>query len=391
MDGTTSQLDSIVVQGRGSALRRPRARVLINGEELPGLKAANVRKNNYFHADTFDMTFALWFVGAKGPSWWLAQDKVDVEVQMGREPEEGEIAWRTVLKGKVDDIDMTWGGGMMSLKGRDKTALMIDAKTREAFHNKTASEIVTTLAARHGLTADVTATTTRAGTYYERDHVSVNNGEFSRAQTEWDTITYLARQEGFDAWVSGDTLYFKPLSEDRSEAFVITLAEPERSGQMTVSAQSNVKNFSLTRNLALAKDIKVIVRSWNSGHGKRYEAKTESKKPARGRNATSGGGSGDEVTEYHYTFPNLTQAEAQVRANKLHEQISRQQWTIEFELPGTLGLDPRQKVTIQGVERAQDELYYVDSVDLGMDATGGWTMQVRAKNTPEPNGEASPQ
>ena len=376
--------------GRGPALRRPRARVLIGGQELSSLKSAAVKKNNYFHADTFDVSFALWGTGGKGHDWWLDQESIDVEVQMGRQPEEGEIAWRTVLKGKVDDIRLDWSAGTLTLTGRDKTALFLDNKTREAFVNKSASEIVTELAGRHGMTADVTATTTRAGTYYERDHVSLNNGQFSRAQSEWDTITFLARQEGFDAWVDGDTINFHPLSEDRGEAFAINIKEPQVIDGVAIASAVNVVGLTVSRNLALAKDIRVVVRSWNSSHAKRYEAKTESRKPARGRNATSGGGEGDDVAEYFYTFPNLTQAEAQVRANRIHQQLSRQQWVLEFELPGTLGVDPRKKVVVNTAGRLSEQLYYVDTVDLRLDNQGGWQTVVRAKNTPEPNGEAAP-
>ena len=98
----------------------------------------------------------------------------------------------------------------VEIDGRDLTARLLDARTQETFSNQTASQIAETLAARHGLTPNVTATQTLAGRYYAADHDRLTLGQFSRATTEWDLLTFLAAREGFEAYVSGQTLTFAP-------------------------------------------------------------------------------------------------------------------------------------------------------------------------------------
>ena len=100
----------------------------------------------------------------------------------------------------------------VEVDGRDLTARLLDARTQETFSNQTASEIAETLAGRHGLTPNVTATSTLAGRYYEAEHDRITLGQFSRATTEWDLLTYLAAREGFEAYISGQTLTFAPLA-----------------------------------------------------------------------------------------------------------------------------------------------------------------------------------
>ncbi len=116
-------------------------------------------------------------------------------------------------RGRHDPIDVL--NRTVEIDGRDLTARLLDARTQETFSNQTASEIAETLAARHGLTADVTATTTLAGRYYATEHDRITLGQFSRATTEWDLLTFLAAREGFEAYVAGQTLTFAPARRRR--------------------------------------------------------------------------------------------------------------------------------------------------------------------------------
>jgi hypothetical protein len=112
--------------------------------------------------------------------------------------------------------------GTIHITGRDLTAKLIDTKTSENFLNQTSSQIAQTLAARHGLAAQVTATTTRVGTYYSQNHSGL-----SQERSEWDLLVELAAYEDFDVYVRGETLYFQPKPTDSGERYVIEWRQPD--------------------------------------------------------------------------------------------------------------------------------------------------------------------
>jgi phage protein D len=106
----------------------------------------------------------------------------------------------------VDNLDYDAEHGTINVDGRDLSAYLIASKVQETFQNQTSSQIAQTLAARHGLIADVTPTTTLVGRYYQIDHEQIGAGDFTRATTEWNLVFILAQYENFDVWVTGSTL-----------------------------------------------------------------------------------------------------------------------------------------------------------------------------------------
>ena len=58
---------------------------------------------------------------------------------------------------------------------------------------------------------------TLAGRYYSDEHDRITLGQFARATTEWDLLTFLAAREGFEVFVAGQRRYsFNPQSQDTS-------------------------------------------------------------------------------------------------------------------------------------------------------------------------------
>ena len=87
---------------------------------------------------------------------------------------------------------------------------MIDAYRQQDFVNQTASEVVSSIAQYHGLTPVVTATSGSVGRYYGDGFTRLSLGQFSRIRSDWDLVVELARENGFDVFVQGATLYFQP-------------------------------------------------------------------------------------------------------------------------------------------------------------------------------------
>ena len=175
-----------------------------------------VTNASHFTADTYRLQLAIaGLPGTFSPAYWAESqdDLVQLSVVM-------DGAEQQLITGQVDDAELDLVARTITLTGRDLSSRFLDSKTAEKFQNQTASQIATTLAARHGLTADVTPLTTKAGTYYEIDHAVL-----TREQTEWDLLVYLAEREGFDVWVTGTTLHFKP-SEAMDAPYLLVWSEP---------------------------------------------------------------------------------------------------------------------------------------------------------------------
>ena len=180
---------------------------MLDGSFLPGLMEADISNNAHFGAARFRLRLAMNGYTASQ----LLQPGLVLDVQMGVSGSP-----ISLIQGEVDSFSIDVLNGSVSLEGRDLTARLLDARTQETFSNQTASEIAETLAARHGLASNVTATKTLAGRYYGNEHDRLTLGQFSRSTTEWDLLTFLAAREGYEVFVTGQTLNFMPLDADDS-------------------------------------------------------------------------------------------------------------------------------------------------------------------------------
>jgi phage protein D len=269
----------------------------------------------------------------------------------------------SLILGKVDTVEIDALTGRLTLQGRDATAALIEARTQEAFANRTSSEIAALLAGRHGLTPDVAATTTPVGRYWQLEHDRITLDQFSRATTEWDLLVGLAAREEFDVWVSGATLHFQPAASKAANPMpAATLsASPNAPGGANVTA------LRLERALTLAGAIEVTVKSWHS----RLSAPCVE---------TATHGAGGEKRSYVYVAPNLTpDAAAKLAQSKLAEIVSHER-VVVADMPGELALAPRMAVAVAGTNSAFDQLYWIDEIERSFHWRRGFTQRVRARN-----------
>jgi phage protein D len=343
-------------------VRHPRLRILYNGKSIGGAIEAEVSNNNYYQADTFTAHFALNEDPNFGLSWWGAQDKILIDIQSSLD---GGQSWVSHLIGEIDHMSGAVENGVLSVEGRDLTARFIDNKTQEAFLNKTSSEVVQELASRRGLTADVTPTTTPVGRYYSADHDRISLGEFVRSTTEWNLLCSLAQHEQFDIWVTGTTVHFHPSTPLDSDPYVLVWSP--------TPATSNSMSIRLERSLTVAKDVVVAVRSWNSNRA------TEITKfaPSGARQAAIQSGKAQQFT---ITVPNLTPQQAQDLANRMREDITRNERILTFSAPADQTLTARMMVHLQGTSSSWDQAYYTDWVRRTLSLQRGFHMDVRCKN-----------
>lgn len=316
--------------------------VTIDGVPLPGVERLEVRHGGSFEAGRFRIEVAMaaspggaaWFAGLQG-------GQVSISVDAGVAGSGG----AALIVGQIDNVVMQFAHGSAVLSGRDLSARLIDAEVDETLSNMTASQIASAFAADAGLDANVTATTTRVGQYYELAHARTGLGLHSRHATRWDLLAALATIERFVLSVSGTTLNFT--------------APPAASAPMVLTFGQDLLTLACDRALALASP-KVTVRSWN---------------PKLKRTFSQSVGSKGGTTLIR---PNLTQSEVDRLAAAHQAELVAQAVLLRGSMPGEATMAPESAILLQGTGTAIDGSYVVRSVDRIADPLHGFLQRFEA-------------
>lgn len=352
-----------------SSVNAPRLRILAGTTPTEGAQSWKVTTTNNNQAAQFSAQIALLPGSAFSASWWSSQSQIRLTLQAGLANAQGDVAgWQTLLVGDCDTVDIEMGKGVVQLAGRDLTALLIDQKITETYQNQTASQVATQLANEVGLTPHIAPTTTLIGRYYRADHTNTAQGQFSEASTQWDLLTYLAGQEGFDMWVDGTTLNFQPPPKKPN---IVNL--PYSQGAIPEFAGTSL---SLHRALTLAKDVEVRVRSWDS-RGKRSFTVT-----VRGSIKTNAGAVVKLGPPQIYSFikPDLTHAQAEVFAQQKLVEISKHERVVTVSMPADLTTNVRDMARLNGTGTSFDQTYFIDTMERTMNVKFGFVQTLTLKN-----------
>ena len=355
---------------RPSEVRQVAFKVAVAGKPLPGVISMGANQNSHYQADTWKATFALNAPGGQTLDWWGSDALYGQTFVLSARMQPSDD-WTQLITGDADKVAINVPEGTVSCSGRDLTSRLIEARTQESFLNKTSSEVATTLAQRRGLTPVVTATTTLVSRYYQQDHDSVSHDQFSRSGTEWDLLSFLAQNEGFDLFVTGMELHFQPYA-DKPEQYAVTWDQVQRQG--------NLIGLTLDRSLTLAKGVIVVVRSWNSRQGRAF---TRTSPPGSGKGPVNAG----KAQRFAYTRPNLTEDQAQKLADSLRADITKHERTGSLRLPVELASTPRDQILLQGCDASWDQAYYIASIDRSFEQDG--TMQTIEFKNHSPQSQAS--
>lgn len=360
-----------------AGVRQPRGIVKVNGAVVPGWIEFEIDNNAFFHADTFRCRFAVSALPAEyGKAWWASQSEIFLELFIGFPPDVEAYSAADLdsfIYGQVDEVTYDPVGTFIELSGRDKTADFIDAKTYEQFVNNTASEIAELLAARHGLTPVVTNTSTKAGTYYQ-----LENRRIPLDRSEWDLLTWLAQEEGFSVYVKGRELHFEPQVQPDADQYALKWEDQAPDSEIAAPNFNGI-DIVCSRNLTLAKDIVVYVRSWNTKQKKGFTVKAQAShtKKAIGKGAEQASGA---AQIYSFVKPGLTREQAQAMANAKLKELSAHEMKISASLPGDNLLSLTTLVNLSGTGTAFDQTYYPDSIVRKISFTDGYHMRLSAKN-----------
>jgi Phage tail baseplate hub (GPD) len=356
--------------------RQPRGIVRLGGSPIAGWISCTVSNNSYYEADTFSVSFAVSRLPASNNAdWFSKQTEIFVEILAGfpSNPDSPDASQLTsLIYGRVDLIDYQPGSTILMISGRDLTAPFIDQKLTAEYQNQTASAIVQTLAKSHGIDSQVTSTTTKIGTYYRNEQVRMEAN-----RSEWDFIAWLAREEGFVAFLSPAIgLYFGPDPRTTSNPYVIQWKPPSASQGGPVS---NMTGLTFSRSLTVAKGITVTVRSPS------LTTKTPVVQSFPGPAKTIQAGKASPFGSVQSYFFNeragLTSVQAQQIAERRYKEIVSHAMKLEGQLPADVILGINTTIQVQGTGTAFDQLYFPRLITRRLGVDTGFAMEIEAQNT----------
>jgi len=373
-----------VKQPQSAVARAPRGIVQIalslGGQLVPvPFVDLEVNNNTFYAADTFRVHLPVSGLPATLTLEMLLATQPDIYVECWAGFPSDPTSYTTgglsrLIYGKADEVTWDMATNAMEISGRDLSSIFIDNKTEQKYPNLTSSQIVAKLAATAGLKANVVATGTKVGKYYDVDHVRLQDD-----RTQWDLLTYLAREEQYVVYVEGTTLNFIPQPKDSQTPYQFTYSPAPTLGG---SIGLNAENIKITHQKTLAKGVTVTVRSWNQNQSKTFTKK------ATASHVNSGlgkGGSGGSIKgspqNYSYTIANLTPDQAQQKANSLLAEISRHEIKAEIEGPADNALSRTDVIQITGTGTVVDtQVFHIASIVRTLSMADGYKWKVEAKN-----------
>ena len=259
----------------------------------------------------------------------------------------------------VDTIQVDPLQGTVGVEGRDLSSVMIDSYRQQDFVNQTASEIVATVALYHGLQPVVTPTTGNIGRYYSDGYTKLSLGQFSRLQSDWDLVVQLARQNEFDVFVEGKSIYFQPTSGDIIAPVPVSLWD--------------VQSARLERNLGITSSTVAKVLSWNSQNMAAYDSDSSA------GGAIANPGSTATSLPFLFSGSNYTSQQVTDAAQCYTAELKRLSTVLHLNMPWDLSLSPRATILLNGSDSCFDTFYRIDSVERHFSSTSGSTQSVRAE------------
>lgn len=342
-------------------VRTPRAYIIVGGEMLNAVSVdvdlGKTHKSDTFHAE---IPFSA-LPAAMDVNWWSTANDISVQVQISLDDVSGAVQ---LFDGKVDQVGHDFAGRLMKISGRDKVAALIDNKTTEKFNNQSPDQVVKTIASRRGITVDADAVPKKAGKLFQIDYAKLTH-----RLSEWTAINKIADESGMTAYMTGGTLYFKPVGEQLPVLNVVYVPPTIES-----FAEGNFMSLTTSRNLVVGRPVNVTVQSWNHKEKKAYS--TTKSEP----------GTGDPLV-YNYTSPGLTGDQTEKLADKRLAENTSHELSFNLDMPGDPTVTPRFAMQLSGTGTAYDQEHEITTIHHSISQGGGYRMTVSAKSKSKKRGK----
>lgn len=329
--------------------------VSINGDSVQGLLRASITTTNCFSADSYSLTLAMNGGGPVDIAFWSTISEALVEVTAVNSNTYGP-RYQSLITGMADSIHIDPVRRTVVIEGRDLSASMIESYRQQDFVNQTASEIVGTIASYHGLQPVIVPTIGNIGRYFADGYTKISLGQFSRFRSDWDLIVELARQNNYDIFVEGRSLYFQPAGMSATVPLPISLRD--------------VYSIRIERNLGITDAIAARVQSWSSQNMAAYHS--DSATSSAGQLASAA------VLPFLFSASNYTAQQVAGAAQRYTAELARLGSILNVDMPWDLSLMPRSTCLLMDTDSDFDTTYRIDSIERLYSSTSGSRQLIRA-------------
>lgn len=329
--------------------------IALNGSPVYGLLHASLVTTNCFSADSFALTFAMGASPLADIAYWSSLSSAYTEISV---IDTNSVVSQDLITGMIDSVSIDPIQGTVAIEGRDLSSSMIDAYSQQDFVNQTASEVISTIARYHGLMPVVAATSGNVGRYYGDGYTRLSLGQFSRIRSEWDLVVELARENSFDVFVQGTTLFFQPANS----ATVIPIHLAFR----------DVKTIKFQQALTIASGSTAQVQSWNSQQMASFNSNSQ------GGADVSQGSASASARPFLFSASNLTSQQVTDTAGRYAAELSRLSTVLHAEMLWNLALSPGTLIFVDETGSPFDTTYQIDCIERHYSTTSGSTQTIRA-------------
>jgi phage protein D len=257
-----------------------------------------------------------------------------------------------LIEGVVTQVatDFNDGGSPeLTISGYDNAFPMMGGKSNKSWTKRRDSDVVQEIAGLHNLDADI------ASTKEERPQIERNQ------EGDLEFINRLAGRNGFEAYVTGRTLHFRP-------------SQNQGGGVVTLEWGKSLLSFKPDGNIA-GQISGVEVYGWNPKTKKEIVGKAaHGEEPGRDAKRDSGG---DQIATVLRNQPVLrvrqpvfSQAEATTRAQALLKERADQFLTGSGETLGVPDVVPGRNIELKGLGKKFSKTYYVQEATHRFDSNG---------------------
>lgn len=255
-----------------------------------------------------------------------------------------------LLSGVVDSIEVPLGETKISIKGRCKSAMLHQTHSREKWNNKKPEEIITDLASRVGLSADIDSFGYKAGRFAQIDWAELAHGH-----SYAEVIQKYADLIGARWWVDGSTLRIHAAADPTTYSVDYQRGTPNTSTAVSIS---------VTRNFQAAKPANVTTQGWDS----------KLKKVIKSTSTVSGVG---QAVQYTHERHNISAEHAKAHAKGKAKEHARNEFSVSVQVAGDVSVNRATTLVLTGNAWAQS--FEIDSVTHHISMGGGFTTDISAK------------
>ncbi len=338
-------------------------RAKINGVSVNSILAAEVINRGSCKSSRFGLTISTRSDASYNS--WLGGLTAKVIVQIYYDTLSTESGY-AVFEGLADDIAVDPINGVCRVQGRDYSSLLIGSNNQESYSNRTASEIVASIAQRHGFDTNIAVTYGMVGSYQGNDHNQILLNTHSDIANEWELLVYLAKMERFELFVDARELVFSPLQSLAREQIAV--------------GRNDIISMKTMRKCPLSDKTLLTVKSWNSWLTRTFvhtDSQLSEQMPSTNPTAF-----GDPDIGVTFVRPNLSLTGVEDLSREYRRTSTEQLLNIEIVMPGDTTMKPGDILSIQGIGVAFDSDYIVKSVRRTFSSSAGFVQYIHGFENP---------